>query len=111
MHTLFKAPGGPFSFYYQLLSIHYAHFLKAAPLGQGQMDILLLPKGGESQSQGPNKVGSRSSRAQPSITQLSINMKGSLSQTQTHLPLTTLAWTHFNCFPTKWEDYIPHARI
>lgn len=45
-----KAPGGPVSFSYQLLSIDHAHFLKAAPLGQGQMDTLLLPKGGESLS-------------------------------------------------------------
>lgn len=53
IHALLQAPGGPVSFSYQLLSIDYAHFLKAAPLGQGQMDTLLLPKGGENQSLHP----------------------------------------------------------
>jgi hypothetical protein len=39
------APGGPFSFSHQLLSTHSTHFLKAAPLGPGQMGVVLLPQG------------------------------------------------------------------
>lgn len=95
IRALCKAPGGSVSFSYQLLSNHYAHFLRAAPLGQQQMDIQLLPRGPESQSQGPMGAETRSSTAPPSITitLLPINMKASLSQIQSHLPLTASAWT------------------